>query len=86
MKSFNSLTLNVLGMITDVVRVDNINNKVLKFLGSLIMLPVLLLFAFIALAIEEPIKYLFFIIIGKSTMKESVIHYKKCLSALFGGF
>ena len=82
MKESRSYTLALYEFVAKLINVDNMKNKVLKFFVALIMFPVLLLFIFLALCIEEPLKCLFAVVIRQTDIKGALDHYKKCWSKL----
>ena len=86
MKETRSLTLSGYELITSVIDINNINNKVLKFFLALVLIPLFLSFVFVSLCIEEPLKCLGSLVLMKTTPKKVWIHYKKCWSSLLGGY
>ena len=82
MKESRSYTLALYELVAKLINVDNMKNKVLKFFIAVVMLPVLLLFIFLALCIEEPLKCVFAVIFRQTDISGALNHYKKCWSKL----
>ena len=85
MKERMNISLKIHELTLGSINLDGIKNPWLKLIPAFLMFPFQLLFVFLALCIEEPIKCAFAIICMQSSPKEAWIYYKKCWSSLLGG-
>jgi len=86
MKETRNLSLSLYELMTNFVDVNKINNKALKFFIALALMPLLLLFAFLALFIEEPLKCIVSIILMRTTPMKALAYYKRCWGSFRGGY
>jgi len=85
MKQTRNFTLNIYEMITKIINIDLVDNKILKFIIAMFIFPLFIAFLLVALGVEEPLKCIFFMVIGQTTPKKAWEHYKKCWESLLWG-